>query len=179
MFYALLRLTVIFIFGFASLAKLLSFPRFRTALEGYRLVPRKLVTPVGVMVLTFEGSIVGVLSYGSGALPWGFAAAGVMFGLFAAVVASGVLRDEQRECGCLGRFGALELDWYSVGLNLVVGGLCIASASGANLGGADGAGARFTTAAAATLLAGMYWLGIYVRSVLRRIDRTITVGSSP
>ncbi len=120
------RLVVGGMFLVALVAKLRDLPSFRSAVRGFRVVPRHLERPVAVAVLGAEAAVVLLLLVRATAV-LGLALAAVLLVAFATGMARVVARGDRVPCGCFGRSAA------PIGRAHVVRNALLATASAAGL----------------------------------------------
>lgn len=104
-FLLVVRVVVGVVFLVALVGKLRDPASFRSALRGFRVVPRHLERPTAFVVLATEAAVVLLLLVRASA-PVGLALAAVLLTGFAAGMARVVARGDRVPCGCFGRSAA-------------------------------------------------------------------------
>ena len=161
----LFRLSIAIIFCVSAIAKTLRFRKFAQAVEAHPIVKSsRRATPLAAVVVATEVVITVALFsgvYTRGAL---LLSAGLLttFALSTAFMLRA--KGEPSDCGCLGGLVALRLTGISVSLNVVFA--CLSGLTAAI--GADGGNA--VDWGGALLVAFLYWLILYARSVSTAID---------
>jgi hypothetical protein len=175
---ALVRLSLAFVLGVAAAAKIWRPAAFRSALAGYRVLPRALVAPAAVLIAVVETVLASALFLGL-AVQAALIGAGVLMLVFAAVTASAIVRRLSADCGCLGAAVRLRLGWPMAAANVVLGAAAIAASSQAPLGvpfpasHAAGGGTVAVILATAILLAETYWVAAYATSISSQITKRL------
>ena len=177
----LIRLTLGLIFAVSAAAKISGPRAFVASVRRYEILPDFLAAPAAAVAVAAEAVVALALLTG---LHTGIALVGAaaLLLVFTIALASTLLRERAIECGCLGGFVQLRLDWASVATNLVLAALALAAATQATLGvptpGERAAGATiFVLWSTAALLAGVYWLATYARSVFRFVEDELAKGA--
>jgi putative oxidoreductase len=178
---ALIRLTAGLILAGSSGAKIFRPRAFIESVRRYELLPASLAGPGAVVVIASEAVVAFGLLSGLLVRTALLGAAG-LFLMFAAVLALTLLRDREVDCGCLGDLVELRLDWWSVVTNLAIAGLALAASTRPALGvpmpgERAPSGAMFVLWATAALLAAVYWLAAYARSVTRFVEGELAKGA--
>ncbi|MCY7344001.1 MAG: hypothetical protein LH603_19735 [Pseudonocardia sp.] len=99
------RVVVGGMFLVALVSKVRDLPSFRSALRGFRVVPRRLERPVTFAVLGAEAATV-LLMVDQTSAPIGLAVAAVLLVAFAVGMVRVLARGERVPCGCFGRSAA-------------------------------------------------------------------------
>ncbi len=128
-FLLVVRVVVGGMFLVALVGKLRDPASFRSALRGFRVVPRRLERPTAHVVLGAEAAVVLLLPARASA-PIGLALAAVLLTAFAVGMARVVARGDRVLCGCFGR-SAAPIGRAHIGRNAL---LATASAAGAVAG---------------------------------------------
>jgi hypothetical protein len=96
-------------------------------IANYRLLPRMMVVPAGVLLPLLEMGV-GLLLLSAMALPWSLLAAGILLALFAAAMAINLRRGRAHiDCGCGQSFLKQTLSWSLVARNAVLAMLLLPS----------------------------------------------------
>lgn len=103
--FLVVRLVVGGMFLLALVAKLRDLPSFRSAVRGFRVVPRHLERTTAVAVLGVEAAVVLLVAVRATAAI-GLAVAVVLLAAFATGMARVVARGDRVACGCFGRSAA-------------------------------------------------------------------------
>jgi putative oxidoreductase len=101
-----------------------------SAIAGFRLLPPELVAPLAVVLPYFEVLLGLYLLAGlfTRVVAW---IAAAQFAIYAAAIASAVLRGIPANCGCFGPGDAAVADWPHVALDLALAAIALFIAAGA------------------------------------------------
>jgi hypothetical protein len=168
---ALIRLTIGMILAIAALGKWARPGAAIGAIRGYRLLPERLVRPAA-FVLLFAESALAVALLGGVAQHAALAGAAVLLVFFSGLVGWTTARDRQVNCGCLGSVVDLRLGRLSIAMNLALAGGGVAAATQPALRSA-GADAWLVLYLSGSLLAALYWLTTYARSVAAALNESL------
>ncbi|MGC2130289.1 MAG: MauE/DoxX family redox-associated membrane protein [Candidatus Aquilonibacter sp.] len=100
------------------------------AIAGFRLLPPSLVAPLAVILPFFE-VLLGLYLIAGLFTRIAAAVAGAQFLIYAAAIASAVLRGIPANCGCFGPGDAAVADWPHVGFDLALAAIALFIAAGA------------------------------------------------
>jgi putative oxidoreductase len=167
---ALIRLTIGLVFAIAAVAKWARPGAAVSAVRGYGLLPERLVRPVA-LVLPAAESVLAVALLGGLAPRAALVGAAVLLTFFGGLVAWTTARGRQVNCGCLGSVVDLRLGRLSIAMNLVLAGGAVAAATQPAL--SAGADAWLVLYLSGALLAVLYWLATYARSVTVALNESI------
>lgn len=122
-FVAITRIAIGLLLVAAGASKLGHFDDLAVAITGYRLLPPGVVAPLAILLPFFE---IGLGFYLAGGLFTRGAAivATVQFLVYAAAVASAVIRHIPANCGCFGPADTATADWRHVVVDLALAALC-------------------------------------------------------
>jgi hypothetical protein len=175
------RLGTGFVLLLAFCAKVRNPTAFRNALDGFALLPGRLVRPVSLVVLATE-AVLGALLIAGLFQRAALVAGSGLFALFAIAIALASKRNGAIACGCLGTGVTLRTGPASAivnGVAAVTSLLAVAASPGY---GADTSPSQLATGQGiillliGTLVAGVYWVAMYALSVLRLVEEAITEG---
>ena len=105
-------------------------PELASSIAGFRLLPAALVAPLAVFLPFFEIFVGAYLALGLFTRAAALAAC-VQFVLYAAAIASAVLRGIPANCGCFGPNDAAKADWPHVAFDLGLAAIAALIAYGA------------------------------------------------
>jgi hypothetical protein len=174
-FAALVRAVVTLLFLTAALAKIPRLSGFVAALRGYHILPEGLVWPSAVATVTAETTVAVALLVGL-AIPVALVVAGVLLLIFAGVVALSLARQTTTTCGCLGQILELRLGRPAVAANVTLGLAALAAAPQTVLAmpwpatGTNAPQLAVVSWMAAVLVVALYWIAMYVHSVLASLE---------
>lgn len=112
------------LFVAAGAAKVGHFNELAAAIAGFRLLPAGVIGPLAVMLPFFE---IGLGLYlAAGLFTRAAAIAGaIQLTIYAAAIASAVLRHIPATCGCFGPQDVATADWPHVAIDLALAGICV------------------------------------------------------
>jgi uncharacterized membrane protein YphA (DoxX/SURF4 family) len=105
-------------------------PSLASAIAGFRLLPPQLVAPLAVILPFFEVLVGLYLMVGLFTRIVAYVAA-AQFAIYAAAIASAVMRNLPANCGCFGPNDSATADWPHVGFDLALAAVAIFIAVGA------------------------------------------------
>lgn len=118
------RLLVGALFIAAGVLKVGHFDDLASAIAGFRLLPEAVIGPLAVLLPFFE--IVLGLFLIAGRFTRAAAAVGaVQLTIYAAAIASAVVRHIPANCGCFGPQDSAPADWPHVAVDLALAGICV------------------------------------------------------
>jgi uncharacterized membrane protein YphA (DoxX/SURF4 family) len=112
------------LFIFAGAAKVGHFNDLAAAIAGFRLLPQAVIGPLAVILPFFE---IGVGLYlVAGLFTRAAASVGaVQLTIYAAAIASAVIRHIPANCGCFGPQDTAKADWPHVAADLALAAVCV------------------------------------------------------
>lgn len=125
LFHLLLRLGFATLWGLAVVDKILSWPRFLSTLQAYRIVPSVYARGAAILVVVLEAGLAVSLAF-SPTAPQAALGSAALLALYGALI-NRELRAHRYDhsCGCLGRAGEERLHAGLVVRNLVLAGLVL------------------------------------------------------
>ncbi|HLI97103.1 MAG TPA: MauE/DoxX family redox-associated membrane protein [Candidatus Baltobacteraceae bacterium] len=120
----IVRVLVGALFIFAGVAKVGHFNDLAAAIAGFRILPEPVVGPLAVLLPFFE---IGLGLYLAAGLFTRTAAtiAAVQLTVYAAAIASAVIRHIPANCGCFGPQDQVPADWPHVVVDLALAAVCV------------------------------------------------------
>jgi uncharacterized membrane protein YphA (DoxX/SURF4 family) len=111
------------VLGVAGAAKIGHAPALAAAIAGFRLLPAEVVAPLSI-VLPFVEVLVGLYLVSGLFTRVAAVLASAQYALYAAAIASAVIRHIPANCGCFGPNDVATADWPHVAIDLLLGALC-------------------------------------------------------
>ncbi len=114
----------------AGALKVGHFNELAAAIAGFRILPASVVGPIAVLLPFFE-LLLGLYLIAGLFTRWTAAVGALQLTIYAAAIASAVVRHIAANCGCFGPQDSATADWPHVAVDLVLAALCVVVAWGA------------------------------------------------
>ena len=117
------RVSIGLVFAVAGALKVGHFNELAAAIAGFRILPAPIVGPLAVLLPFFE-LLLGLYLAAGLFTRWAAAVAALQLFIYAAAIASAVLRHIPANCGCFGPQDTAPADWPHVCADLALAAVC-------------------------------------------------------